>query len=547
MPAPGLLLALLLQAATARPSAAAISGRVIDQGSGRPLPRMVVSLFKEDAAQPVEMTTDAEGRFAFTNLAAGKYGVLVAHDEHRSTYLRQWFGDPGPPERFGGPPRLSLELAPAEQRGGVDIALTRALAIEGHVVDAWGEPIETAEVNATIVRVDGRALSSASTFTDDLGIYRLFGLRPGLYHVCVTPAAQSAAPEGSSLERTCYPASSGENQDGREIAVASGDVTGIDIQLQPTGSRSISGVVMDVRGAPVEGADVAAVPLDLALSSREGSTQDGAFTLKGLAPGRYLLRAAIGVPRPGQVDPPSREPEIGYASVDVGAVDAADLVISLSNTATIRGAVVFDGASAPRAAPSRMVVYASPAERGTWLLGRAPMAPVADDRSFELTGVSSLPALLTVQFLPEGFALKSVRYGERDITDTPTDLTSVAPNGRLDVVITSRVARPSVRVTNEQGEPRRDYRVAMVQADPWRAVRGPALVTGEPSRDGVLPLGTLLPGDYFVAAISVEDWIALSRATVPPEAIASIGTKVTLGIDDRRVLDLKMARLPGRR
>jgi hypothetical protein len=503
-------------------------------------------LFKEDAAKPVEMMTDAEGRFAFTNLAAGQYGVLVAHDDHRSTYLRQWFGDASPPERFGGPPHLSVELATAEQRGGVDIALTRALAIEGHVLDAWGEPIETAEVNATIVRADGRALPSASTFTDDLGTYRLFGLRPGRYHVCVTPAAQSAAPEGSSLERTCYP-SSGENQDGREIAVASGDVTGIDIQLQRTGSRSISGVVMDVRGAPVEGADVAAVPLDPAVSSREGSTQDGAFTLRGLAPGRYLLRAAIGVPRPGQLDPPSREPEIGYASVDVGAVDAAGLVISLSKTATVRGAVLFDGASAPRAAASPMVVYASPAERGAWQLERAPMALVADDRSFELTGVSSLPALLTVQFLPEGFALKSVHYGERDITDTPTDLTSVAPNGRLDVLITSRVARPSVRVTNEQGAPRRDYRVAIVPADPRRAVRGPALVPGEPSRDGVLPLGTLLPGEYFVAAISVEDWIALSRATVPPEAIASIGTKVTLGIDDSRVLDLKIMRLADKR
>lgn len=43
-------------------------------------------------------------------------------------------------DRFA-PPRANLTLKPGEVRTGVDMALMRALAIEGRVLDPWGEPM----------------------------------------------------------------------------------------------------------------------------------------------------------------------------------------------------------------------------------------------------------------------------------------------------------------------------------------------------------------------------------------------------------------------
>jgi len=174
--------ALLLLLVAEGQATAFVAGRITDQGSGQPLPRMVVTLVAPDRSRR-EAVTDADGAYRFAGLTPGKYAVGAGPDEHRSTYLRQWYGETVSAASFAGPQRPSVELTSGDARTGIDIALTRALGIEGRVSNPWDEPM--ADVEVTVSGADGRVVAARSAYSDDQGAYRLYGLAPGRYRVCV--------------------------------------------------------------------------------------------------------------------------------------------------------------------------------------------------------------------------------------------------------------------------------------------------------------------------------------------------------------------------
>ena len=536
-----------------RPAAAAtgtISGRVTEQGSGRQLPRIVVTLTM-DLGKAIDAMTDAGGRYEFTGLEAGKYAIVAAPDEHRSTYLGQRFGNTAPGVIVVGPVPSSIDLTAGESRAGVDIALTRALGIEGRVTDPWDDPIAEAEVE--VRRADGRLHFGHHVYSDDLGFYRVYGLAPGRYRVCASTqdrfGGSDAAP--SKLVPTCHPAAVAESG-ASDIVLTSQDATGIDIRVQRVGSRSISGTVSGPSGAPIDGAEVGAYPLDDFGVSSSTQSRNGAFALQGLTPGRYVVKATLGDPHREDPRPPGRELQVGYASAEVDVVDVTGVGIDLSKPARAAGRVVFEGSPAPRTTLLRMVVQAgTPDVRRSMFEGRPPFSPVGDDLTFELNGLYRRPLLLGIHGLPEGWVAKSIRDGNRDITHVPTDFNSRPSPGGLEIVLTNRVARPSIRVTDQQGAPVTAFQVVAVPVDPARRRVGTVVVPGipvpgAPSGDGVLKMSAILPGDYFLAALSGEDYVVVMRDPARIDGIAGVGTRVTLEERDERTFDLRLIGLPPR-
>ena len=287
MPAAGLLFVVLLQVpGGAASQSASISGRVTDSASGQPLSRIVVTLSSADRATQVEALTDKEGQFEFAGLTPGKYAVDADNDDHVATYLRQPFG-------------AEVEMASGESRTNVDIRMTRALGIEGHVFDPQGEPLRGANVSA--IHADGTTPGAHAATTDDLGRYRLFGLPAGRYRVCAAALdAQNTSVFGARPVRTCYPDMSLTSQDSFNIDIhmQPGDASGASVDAMnalgagdSAESATIRGVVIDKpSGRPIPRAVVrlgfrgpSQSPVDLVA----GTNADGTFTFTGLRPGLY--------------------------------------------------------------------------------------------------------------------------------------------------------------------------------------------------------------------------------------------------------------------
>jgi hypothetical protein len=347
--------------------------------------------------------------------------------------------------------------------------------------------------------------------------------------------------------RTCHLAALSE-ADASDVTLGERDAEGIDIRIQRIGAHSISGVVVDSAGAPADAAEVTAWPLDEYGTRAHSSTHATAFRLDGLTPGRYLLFARLGGSSPGDPNPPAREEERAYATVDLQAADATGIVLSASKATTVRGTLIFEGNPAPRNAERGIVVRMTPsaATSQVWE-AQPPYAVVADNSTFELRGLYRRPLAVSVDGLPDGWALKSVLYGGRNITFTPTDFGIGPKPARLDVIVTNRVARPSIRVTDESGVPVATYNIVALHADSSRWVLGLRSIPGTPSADGHLPLGTLVPGDYLLAALPLADYLILARDHTQFERVRGIATRVTFGEGDARTIDLRLGRLPDKR
>ncbi len=523
-------------------TAATISGRVTEQGSGQPIARAIVMLARPGGPVGLETVADADGRYEFADVEPGEYIVQAGPPELRATHLRQAFGQSEPlgVSALQQPMKPTVRVKAGAKRSDVDITLTRALAIEGRVVDPWDEPMAGARIE--IVHMDGTRYPSGAE-TDDRGAFRLFGLAPGRYRVCAAAGGGHLdAADASRLVRTCHPASVTE-VGASDVVLTTADASGIDIRMQRTSAYSLSGSIVDSGGASVDGAFVSAYSLDDREISTNGSSRNGQFTLRGVTPGRYVVLGSIGCP-PDQRCATERPLEMGYAWVET-AGDLSGLAISLAKAATLSGRVVFDGTRVPPPNSLKMVVQTRPPAGPSHAVpSRPPYSAVDDSLTFTLTGLYRVPLVVGISGLPDGWALKAVLVDGRDATDLAVDLGDAGAPRRLEIVLTNRVANAAVRIVDEQGQSA-PCCLAILPADPARW-RGAIWSTRpEPASDGVVKLGPRAPGEYLIAALRQADIQTLWREEGRRlDELASIATRVRLIEGDTRTFDIPLKALP---
>ncbi|MGH9928688.1 MAG: carboxypeptidase regulatory-like domain-containing protein [Pyrinomonadaceae bacterium] len=273
------------EAKPSSPITGTIKGRIV-ASDGQPLTNvnvMAQSLTGTPATKPT--LPNAEGRFAFDDLAPGAY-ILIATapgyiDESMS------LGDPSawPRHLIGSNVKINMI------RGGV---------ITGLVTNAKGEPLVGIPVRATITNAPASSVFSfvsggGVSETDDRGSYRIYGLLPGQY----TVNAGGNGPFGQFMPSgfdkdvpTYYPSSTRDTA--VPVSVRSGDeTTGIDLKYKGSEGYSISGVVL---GDVAASARAGTVTIMLAhagsgsvLSMKLASVGDPrrAFGFDGVADGEY--------------------------------------------------------------------------------------------------------------------------------------------------------------------------------------------------------------------------------------------------------------------
>ena len=184
----------------------AVSGVVTDGATGHPIAGAFVRLSGAGRGGPGAMPrqmTDARGRFIFTR--------LPAFESYTLSVSKPGYFDGSYKETPGIGVVVRLELRDGQWFQDADVTLWKPAAISGIVRDERGDPLVGVPVRALLtVRVAGRErwASGPATVTDDRGMYRIAGLRPGAYVIQV-PSVQLTLPGEAAAAATIAPSPAG--------------------------------------------------------------------------------------------------------------------------------------------------------------------------------------------------------------------------------------------------------------------------------------------------------------------------------------------------
>src|SRR5262245_35854747 len=271
-----------------------LRGRVLAADTGSIVRRAQVRISSPDIGTKTAFT-DAQGRYEFKDLPAGRFSVSVS----KSGFVTMQYGQRRPFE-----PGRPIELVDAQTLEKADIALPRGSAVSGRVLDEFGDPVADANVMAMRMQYAGgkRRLvpSGRQSVTNDLGQFRLFGLPPGEYYVSATTrtldtmmmdmigAMSSGGPTGSNnnsgYAATYYPGTPNPAEAQRPSLSVGQEMSSIDIQMQPVKLARITGIATSSDGKPMSGALVMMMPtMKETMAFFPGGTsrtdKDGNFTL----------------------------------------------------------------------------------------------------------------------------------------------------------------------------------------------------------------------------------------------------------------------------
>ncbi|MEE8201038.1 MAG: carboxypeptidase-like regulatory domain-containing protein [Candidatus Acidoferrales bacterium] len=473
----------------------AIEGLVVKAGTGEPLKKAWLSLERVQSERRVYSTiTDSSGRFILKSIEPGRYRLWA----ERNGYVRQEFGQRGPNQ-----PGSILSLAPGQTLQDIVFRLIPAAVISGRVYDEEGEPIAGATIQAMRKRYRSgrRKLAPAGTDrTDDLGEYRIYGLRPGPYYVSATFVPgwirartftrKAGGEREPSYPPTYYP---GTNDLAQAVPVgvrAGEEVRAIDFTLVPSGAVRIRGRVFNaVIGRPGRGALVMLYPRESGVSRFAVRSRvyvddpQGNFEISGVIPGSYNLQAFWS---------DSENQYVGRLPLEVGTLDIEGINIVISPGVRLSGRVRVEGN--PQSKLSDLSVGLESLEKG-FILNRAE---VRTDGSFVLPNVSVGDYRVKLENMPEDWYLKSARLDGQDVLERGIEITT-GQAGSLELVLSSAAGRIDGPVLDADREPIPAAYVVLVP-DRRRRDRTELYKITTTDQYGQFTLRGIAPGEYTLFA-----------------------------------------------
>jgi 5-hydroxyisourate hydrolase-like protein (transthyretin family) len=474
-----------------------VSGMVVKLDGSAPLKSAIVRLNSaEDRTHAYAATTDADGRFALKNVEPGHYRLTVT----RSGFADQEYGQKTPND-----PGSILTLAPGRQVNDLLFRLIPWAIIAGRIRNEDGEPLPWVHVTALReAYTDGkRKLSpSAQEATNDLGEYRLFGLRPGRYFVSATYSTKNqmasgneemdepAPVEESSAQRyvpTYYPGTP-DPAKAATITVKSGDeIPSVDILLQRVAAYKIRGRIFNmITHRPGKDVSIMMLPRNTQVTGSVFNFEaavldkDGSFVLNDILPGSYTLSAFW-------FD--EGKPYVAKQNIDVGNADVEGVTLTIAPGVTVNGRVNWDGK--PSLEGDELSVSPSSSEQG---MDFGDAARVAPNGAFTLKDISEDTYHLSVNGMSKDCYIKAIRYGTADALYDGFAVQR-GTDASLELTLSSRGARVQGAITDADGLPVAGVWVVLV---PEEAHRGQMQMYKETTTDqyGRFELRGISPGDY---------------------------------------------------
>lgn len=523
---------------------ARLQGRVLTT-EGRPLSRARVMLLSNEINVRRYATSDAEGRYEFAELPEGRFTITAS----KGGYVLLQYGQRRPFE----PGRL-VAVSGSQVLEKIDIRLPRGSVISGRITDELGEPLTGARVEAQRYQFgpDGaRSLSGVGPFTqsDDRGEFRVYGLMPGEYLVSASLSAPANIRQGNSPDvteefaTTFYPGTPSPSE-AQPVGVGLGEETSVIIPLRAMRMARLTGTVVDSLGRPAVGATISLESFPGGGGSRVVFGGDleanGSFAISNVTSGEHQLLVR------GRTVGTDAIPEWASVPITIAAADINGLRIVLQPPGIIKGTVVFEGAAARTGgtAPLGVIANAAQPQRQSMNVFDSRENGLVDAAgNFEIRGVTGTVLLRAIS-LPPGWTFKSATLDGDDVADRPVDMTSPRTVSGVRVVLSDRLTDVSGSVSDNRGEPLKDYTVVIVPADErpgWAQTRYTRMPRAD--QDGRFRVRGLPEGRYYIAAVATleegRQWDPVFQRD-----LRNYGKGVTLTPGQGVTIDLTLANIP---
>jgi protocatechuate 3,4-dioxygenase beta subunit len=475
----------------------AVSGLVVRVITNEPLKRANVSLRRIDSPgeEPTYgAQTDISGRFSIEGIPPGRYHMEVS----RAGYLTQTYG-----QESGAGPGAVLALDPGRKVDGLLFRMAPWAVIAGRITNEDGEPLARVQVQAmrSQFHEGKRSLMSAGGFqTNDLGEYRLFGLRPGHYYIQAVYAdwRNSATVRARPGNRVQAPTSDyapifypGTSEIARAVATdvrAGQEVPSVDFAMTPVPVVKVRGHVADTLNPkqPVE-SWVMLRPAEGFFYGQRNQAQvekaTGAFEINGVVPGAYQIVAS------------SSEGNRQHSTqkrIDVGNTDLEGVELTITRGVEVHGRLTLEGNARVELAGLQVVLSAPDANP---YLSVGASEQVNADGTFTLTEVSEGAYQLRVYGRHEGWYLKSVVQNGQDALTNGVTVSSGGGRGLVEVALGTAGGQVDGVVTDSDGLPIPGATIALVPEGEWRKLYD-FYRDGSTDQNGRFIFRDIRPGSY---------------------------------------------------
>ena len=429
--------------------------------------------------------------------------------------------------------------------------------ITGRVTTLTGDPMVGVQVVAVMVKSlnedpERREYSRGRRPTDDRGVYRFYGLRPGIYVVFTRgDVISSWIQPYEGYAPTYHPSS--PRATAAEIRVTNGDeATDVDIVYRGERGHNVSGVALVGETAPGP-SDMSVALYDVSSGFQAGIQNiwrveaQNYFTIKGVTDGEYEIIASVRARGNEErlVSPPRR--------VKVSGVDVDGIELKLAPLASISGKVVVepspDACEGGRKSPLSGVVVLTRPDNKVMLDARQSVlfrtgVSVSNEGEFKISDIDPNRYFISLLLLDENWYAKSIvapaATARRDSVkpvatyDVGRDGLALKWGDRLTgLIVTIAGGAASLRgrleAENESSRPPARGVVHLVPAEQAAADDVLRYAEVPRGRNGAFEFKNIAPGKYRLLTRSAPNepsygppaaWDAVERAKLRKEAKA---------------------------